>query len=405
MRIDEEFKKLIPPLSVDEFQQLERNIIADGCRDPLVIWEGVLIDGHNRFDICSKHRIDFRTVNKSFTDRDEATLWIINNQFGRRNISDFVRAELALKAEPLIAARAKENLSAVGGDKKSNEYKESGLANLPEAIQPVNTRDELSKLAGVSSRNISKVKNILESGSEDLVTQVRSGNVSINAAETIAELPVEKQVEIVARGEKEILQAAKEIRAEKAKAKRTERIEKIAEISKGNTGLDSDVRYPVIYADPPWRYEYASTESRAIENQYPTMSIDDICDLNVPAADDAILFMWTTAPKLEEGLRVLNDWGFIYRSCAIWDKQKMGMGYYFRIQHEILLIGTKGNIPAPEPSVRPRSVFSISYDGHSAKPHEVAEMIEAMYPELPKLEMFCRKPRDGWSVWGNQSAA
>lgn len=397
MRIDEEFKKLIPPLSVDEFQQLERNIIADGCRDPLVIWEGVLIDGHNRFDICSKHGIDFRTVNKSFTDRDEATLWIINNQFGRRNISDFVRAELALKAEPLIAARAKERQ-----ESGINQY--SLTANLPEASKG-ETRDELSKLAGVSSRNISKVKNILESGSEDLVTQVRSGNVSINAAETIAELPVEKQVEIVARGEKEILQAAKEIRAEKAKAKRTERIEKIAEISKGNTGLDSDVRYPVIYADPPWRYEYASTESRAIENQYPTMSIDDICALNVPAADDAILFMWTTAPKLEEGLRVLNDWGFIYRSCAIWDKQKMGMGYYFRIQHEILLIGTKGNIPAPEPSVRPRSVFSISYDGHSAKPHEVAEMIEAMYPELPKLEMFCRQPRDGWSVWGNQSAA
>lgn len=397
MRIDEEFKKLIPPLSVDEFQQLERNIIADGCRDPLVIWEGVLIDGHNRFDICSRHGIDFRTVNKSFTDRDEATLWIINNQFGRRNISDFVRAELALKAEPLIAARAKER-------QLSTLKQNTDTANLPERGKG-ETRDELSKLAGVSSRNISKVKNILESGSEDLVTQVRSGNVSINAAETIAELPVEKQVEIVARGEKEILQAAKEIRAEKAKAKRTERIEKIAEISKGNTGLDSDVRYPVIYADPPWRYEYASTESRAIENQYPTMSIDDICDLNVPAADDAILFMWTTAPKLEEGLRVLNDWGFIYRSCAIWDKQKMGMGYYFRIQHEILLIGTKGNIPAPEPSVRPRSVFSISYDGHSAKPHEVAEMIEAMYPELPKLEMFCRKPRDGWSVWGNQSAA
>lgn len=399
MRIDEEFKKLIPPLSVDEFQQLERNIIADGCRDPLVIWEGVLIDGHNRFDICSKHGIDFRTVNKSFTDRDEATLWIINNQFGRRNISDFVRAELALKAEPLIAARAKERQATSTGGANPQL-----TAKLPEA-EKGETRDELSRLSGVSSRNISKVKNILESGSEDLVDQVRSGHVSINAAETIAELPVEKQVEIVARGEKEILQAAKEIRAEKAKAKRTERIEKIAEISKGNTGLDSDVRYPVIYADPPWRYEYASTESRAIENQYPTMSIDDICDLNVPAADDAILFMWTTAPKLEEGLRVLNDWGFIYRSCAIWDKQKMGMGYYFRIQHEILLIGTKGNIPAPEPSVRPRSVFSISYDGHSAKPHEVAEMIEAMYPELPKLEMFCRQPRDGWSVWGNQSAA
>lgn len=190
MRIDEEFKKLIPPLSVDEFQQLERNIIADGCRDPLVIWEGVLIDGHNRFDICSKHGIDFRTVNKSFKDRDEATLWIINNQFGRRNISDFVRAELALKAEPLIAARAKERMLAT----QNNNAARAAVANLPQQDETGKTRDELSKLAGVSSRNISKVKNILESGSEDLVTQVRSGNVSINAAETIAELPGKETV-------------------------------------------------------------------------------------------------------------------------------------------------------------------------------------------------------------------
>ena len=125
----------------------------------------------------------------------------------------------------------------------------------------------------------------------------------------------------------------------------------------------------------------------------------------MPVADDAVLFLWTTSPKLEEGLRVAKEWGFTYRTCAIWDKQKMGMGYYFRQQHEILLVATRGEIPAPEPANRPRSVFSIPYDGHSAKPHEVAEMIEAMYPELPKLEMFCRSPRDGWDVWGNQSAA
>ena len=147
MRIDEEFKKLIPPLSVDEFQQLERNIIADGCRDPLVIWEGVLIDGHNRFDICSKHGIDFRTVNKSFTDRDEATLWIINNQFGRRNISDFVRAELALKAEPLIAARAKERQGA------RNDL--NIPANLPESAGK-ETRDELGGRT-VQDRNLATV--------------------------------------------------------------------------------------------------------------------------------------------------------------------------------------------------------------------------------------------------------
>ena len=208
----------------------------------------------------------------------------------------------------------------------------------------------------------------------------------------------------MAKGEKEILQKAKEIRAEKTKKKRQERIEKIEEISQGNEELKTDKTYPVIYADPPWRYEYAETENRAIENQYPTMDLNSICALDVPSADDCVLFLWTTAPKLIEGIRVLESWGFDYKTCAIWDKQKIGMGYYFRVQHEILLIGTKGNIPAPEPANRPRSVVSIPYDGHSKKPHEIAEMIEAMYPEFSKLEMFCRSARDGWDVWGNQSA-
>lgn len=221
---------------------------------------------------------------------------------------------------------------------------------------------------------------------------------------TRTQLPKEEQAVIVAKGEREILEAAKNIRAEKAKAKRAERIEKIVEISKGNTELKTDKSYPVIYADPPWRYEHCETDIRQIENQYPTMSLDEICAINIPATDDAILFMWTTAPKLAEGLKVVEAWGFNYRSCAIWDKQNIGMGYYFRIQHEILLIATRGSLPTPEPANRPRSVISIKKSDHSAKPHEVAEMIETMYPELQKIEMFCRSPRKGWDVWGNQCA-
>lgn len=199
--IDPEFQSLIPKLSEKEYAQLEENILADGCRDPLVVWrfreddhdrgissEIVLIDGHNRYEICSKHSIEYDIVEYDFTDRDEAKLWIIKNQFGRRNISDFVRAELALQAEPLIAARAKAR-------QLSTLKQNADTANLPERDKG-ETRDELSTMSGVSARNISKVKNILESGSEDLVTQVRSGNVSINAAETIATLPDDDQLAI-----------------------------------------------------------------------------------------------------------------------------------------------------------------------------------------------------------------
>jgi N6-adenosine-specific RNA methylase IME4 len=204
--------------------------------------------------------------------------------------------------------------------------------------------------------------------------------------------------------DEEILQAAKEIRAQKNKAKRKERIEKIIEISGANGDLPTDVRYPVIYADPPWQYDYTPTEARAIENQYPTMTLQEICDLPVTelAADDAILYLWTTAPKLYESMKVLDAWGFDYRTCMIWDKQKMGMGYYARNQHEILLIAKRGSFPAPESGSQPRSVISIPRGKHSEKPVEFYEIIESLYPDFARIELFSRSPREGWEGWGNQ---
>lgn len=162
--------------------------------------------------------------------------------------------------------------------------------------------------------------------------------------------------------------------------------------------------YSVLYADPPWRYEHVKTESRAIENQYPTMALDEICALEVPAADDAILFLWATAPKLYEAMRVLDAWGFTYRTCSVWDKQKIGMGYYFRQQHELLLVATRGTFPAPPESTRESSVYREKRGEHSAKPDYYAELIERMYPAHARVELFARAPRDGWSVWGNEAA-
>lgn len=162
-------------------------------------------------------------------------------------------------------------------------------------------------------------------------------------------------------------------------------------------------KFNVILADPPWRYEFVETESRAIENQYPSMDLDAIKALQIPSDNDSILFLWATAPKLEEALQVLNAWGFIYRSCAIWDKERKGMGYWFRIQHELLLIGLKGEFRAPEPENRFDSIIRSPREEHSKKPDIVYEMIETMFPTGKYLELFARAKRDGWEVWGNQA--
>ena len=164
-------------------------------------------------------------------------------------------------------------------------------------------------------------------------------------------------------------------------------------------------KYSLIYADPPWRYEHVETESRAIENQYPTMSLDEICALSVPAADDAVLFMWATSPKLAEAMRVIEAWGFTYRTCAVWDKELIGMGYYFRQQHELLLVAARGSFAVPEPSNRPSSVIRVRRSRHSEKPVEAYALLESMYPQLAasdRIELFARVARNGWTAWTNE---
>lgn len=160
--------------------------------------------------------------------------------------------------------------------------------------------------------------------------------------------------------------------------------------------------FDLLYADPPWRYEHDTTPSRAIENQYPTMTLDAICDLAVPAAANCVLFLWATAPKLEEALRVLNAWGFTYRTNAVWDKQKIGMGYWFRGQHELLLVGVKGKVAPPHEHDRVSSVLSYPRGKHSVKPVAIYELLEKLYPKATKLEMFNRSKRKGWKTWGNE---
>lgn len=163
-------------------------------------------------------------------------------------------------------------------------------------------------------------------------------------------------------------------------------------------------QYQIIYADPPWRYDFSKSNSRKIENQYPTMSTEEICALAVPSAKDAALYLWATAPKLLESLEVMRAWGFAYKSQAVWDKRKIGMGYWFRGQHEILLVGTKGKFSPPEQGKRVGSVFSYTRGKHSKKPDEIRDLISAWYPTCEKLEMFCRFPAAGWDVFGNQVA-
>jgi len=162
-------------------------------------------------------------------------------------------------------------------------------------------------------------------------------------------------------------------------------------------------RYSLILADPAWEYEFVESKSRSLENHYQPSSLEDMKRLRVPAADNCILFMWATSPKLCEAIELIAAWGFEYRTCAVWAKDKIGMGYYFRQQHELLFIATKGEIGTPNPENRVSSIITAPRKEHSAKPECVYEIIESMYPEYKRLEMFARDKRIGWDVWGDES--
>lgn len=205
----------------------------------------------------------------------------------------------------------------------------------------------------------------------------------------------------------EILQAAREIRNERQGDKKERRAERERELAAKQSALP-DKRYGVIYADPEWRFEVYSRDTgmdRAADNHYPTSSTEDICNRPVAdiAADDCVLFLWATVPMLPDALRVMDAWDFQYKSHCIWAKDRIGTGYWFRNQHEILLVGTRGNVPAPAMGTQVESLVDAPVGRHSEKPEKFYQLIERYFPNLPKIELNARAARPGWDAWGYEA--
>lgn len=168
-----------------------------------------------------------------------------------------------------------------------------------------------------------------------------------------------------------------------------------------------DQHFNVILSDPPWRFEVYNRVTgldRDASNHYPVMTLDDIKALPVAslAAPNAVLFLWATAPMMPQALEVMAAWGFAYKSQAVWIKDRVGLGFWFRGKHEPLLIGTRGHVPAPAPGTQFPSVIEAKVREHSRKPDEIYEIIERYFPTVPRLELFARPEtaRPGWSYWG-----
>jgi transcriptional regulator with XRE-family HTH domain len=209
--INDELRTYVDPLTPAEHEALERSLLTEGCREALILWRDVLIDGHNRYAICSQHNIPFRTVqNDSFDSIEDVKLWMIDNQLARRSVTDFQRGLMALRKKEILAARVVQ--------KTDDELQTEADQAVPFA-PPWNTRQEVARAARVSPNTISQIERIQKAAAPELVEAVRSGTISISSAANVASLPREAQVAAVAGGKKELQQAARQVREQKSAAK------------------------------------------------------------------------------------------------------------------------------------------------------------------------------------------
>ena len=396
--IDDEFKNLIPPLTDEEYKGLEDSIVKEGCRDALILWGNTLIDGHNRYEICTKHNIPFKTIEKEFASRDDALLWMIDNQKSRRNLTAFSMGILHSKAIEILSKKAKEKQSAAGTQFGKGLPKKGEIAfcdftksyepkETPKPEPKIDVTKELAKRIGTGEQTASRIitinkriekaikeeKPIAGKKPEALKKELMSGSVTINEAYNAIK-----------------------------KEERKELIQKqVEEIEKGNiekpTGL-----FDVIAIDPPWNYgtQYSS-EGRRVANPYPEMTQEQLKALEIPAKENCVMFLWTTHKFIWDAKELLDKWGFTYRAMLVWDKEKIGMGDLVRMQCEFCLIGIKGK-PVFKDEHGIRDIIREPRREHSRKPDAFYELVNSLCVG-DKLDYFSREHREGWYSYGNDT--
>ena len=369
MTIDEEFAGLIPPLTEEEYRGLEASIVADGCRDALVVWGDVLIDGHNRYRICTAHGIPYQVVEKEFADRDEVKLWMIRNQLSRRNLTAFERSELALKLKPLIAGMAKENQGM-----RTDLCQKSDRS-------PIDTKREVARAAGVSHDTIAKAEKIIAAAPEEVKAELRAGNMSINQ--------VYQQVR----------RAEKEAAREEARQSNAEKVQALS------SPLDAHGLFQTIVIDPAWDWgdEGDVNQFGRAKPDYRTMPVEEIEALPIAriADENCHLYIWVTNRSLPKAFHLMEAWCFRYITCLTWVKPSIGMGNYYRGSTEQVLFGVKGSQCLKRHDVgtwfeAPRGLR------HSEKPDAFYELVESC-SYAPYIDIFGRKERAGWTVWGENA--
>lgn len=345
----------VPPLAAEEYGAIKADISERGLQVPLeVTAEGVVLDGHVRLRAALELNLDTVPV-RVVAPADELEYMLLA-AIERRQLSISQRAALVVELDQYRHEQDKARQRRLANLRQNTE-----VADLPPRGK---TRDLAANRAGVSPRTIQSAATVHEHD-PDLFAKVKAGKLAVHAAER--------------------------------RVRRRLRDEALPAPPPLPSGP-----FDLIYADPPW--QLGSPDSRyAPENHYPTMTLEEIEGLHVPAADDAILYLWAVNCLLPQALQVIETWGFNYLTNLVWVKPSIGLGVWTRNSHELLLLARRGNISPPYSDLLPNSVITAERGSHSEKPEAAYEKIERAYPHLSKLELFARgTPRSGWFAWGNE---
>ncbi len=378
---------------VRDIGELARSIGQLGLLNPITVTEDYrLIAGLHRlraYELLGHSEIP--AVVQCLNDMD-TELAEIDENLVRNDLTILERAQALRRRQEIYEAR---HPDAVAGVRRATGMNDLLGYHVDEIVSPTFAEDTAAK-TNRNPRTIQQDTQIARNIIEDVQDAIKDSPIADSKVDLLLLARMEPE-EQKAVAEAILSDRAETVREAKKALHQEERRQHIAE----TVAALPEGQFAVVYADPPWSYDNSGL-SQSAASHYETMTIDDICALDVAAhcVPETVLFLWATSPLLPDALRVMDAWGFTYKASMVWDKgQAPGIGWFVQTEHELLLIATRE--ANTHPAKKPRSVVHIPPTRHSAKPEEFYDIIEAMY-RGPYVELFARRRRPGWDAWGNE---
>jgi N6-adenosine-specific RNA methylase IME4 len=333
----------------EEFAELVADIKINGLQKPITVYEGKVLDGRNRFLACGAAEVRIRT--EEYVG-DEPLAYVLSANLRRRHLGASQRAMIAATLANM-AQGARTDLQ-------------------PSAKLPKVSQQEAARRLEISGRSLRDARVVRSRGSPSLAWQVEQGQIAVSLAAKLAQLPLDEQRNLVGADKATLRNAVK-------KATVIEPTEQTA----GSSIASGAKHYSIVYADP-----------------WSIMTLYDLCALSVPAADNALLFLWAPVSRMSDAMRLMESWGFLCVEHFVWMKGSSELGLCARIQHETLLVGGRGDMPVPVPGSEQPSILIVEASGDSSsKPAAFLQIIAAMFPSVSKVELFVPAARPGWEAW------